>query len=202
MSTATVGLPNAATVLRCKVVASRLPSSRASRIMNLANTSRLISSHSGPRDHIAASSALPIADRASGEKTTPCSRYRLTGILSSLYATSEAQHQKIVLLREHVKTQNAFAAIEERSPRDRRLRSPDGKGGYLGRRRAHNTDEYVAAIAAARVVRYLERAGLVRHLRSADRDLPRLGVLPLWQGERQHAVLEVGADLFLIDLVR
>jgi hypothetical protein len=68
MSTATVGLPNAATVLRCSVVAPRLPSSRASRIMNLATASRFISSHSGPRVHIAASNALPIADRASGEK--------------------------------------------------------------------------------------------------------------------------------------
>ena len=80
MSTARVGLPNAATVLRCKVVASRLPSSRASRIMNRATASRFISSHSSPRVHIAASNALPIADRASGEKTTPCSRYRLIGI--------------------------------------------------------------------------------------------------------------------------
>jgi hypothetical protein len=107
------------------------------------------------------------------------------------------------LARGALKTQNAFAAIEERLPAGSKAEiALNGKGGYLGRRRAHNTDEYVAAIAAARVVRYLERAGLVRHLRSADRDLPRLGVLPLWQGERQHAVLEVGADLFLIDLVR
>jgi hypothetical protein len=32
---------------------------------------------------------------------------------------------------------------------------------YEGRRRVHNADEYMAAIAAERVVRHLERAGLV-----------------------------------------
>src|SRR3984957_6693163 len=37
---------------------------------------------------------------------------------------------------------------------------------------------------------------------SPDRDLARLGVLGLGQGQGQDAVFEVGADLFLVDLVR
>jgi hypothetical protein len=49
---------------------SRLPSFCAAWIMNLATTSsRLASSHLGPRVHIAASNAFPIPDRASDEKT-------------------------------------------------------------------------------------------------------------------------------------
>src|SRR5271166_2407751 len=34
---------------------------------------------------------------------------------------------------------------------------------------------------------------------SPDRDLARLGVLGLWQGQGQHAVFEIGADLLLVD---
>ena len=52
---------------------------RANWIMNRATASRFISSHSGPRVHIAASNALPIADRTSDVKT-PSSTYRLIGI--------------------------------------------------------------------------------------------------------------------------
>jgi hypothetical protein len=54
MSTAMIGLPNSATALRCRTATSRLRSLCANRIMNLATASRLVSSHSGPRVHIAA----------------------------------------------------------------------------------------------------------------------------------------------------
>ena len=37
------------------------------------------------------------------------------------------------------------------------------------------------------------------NLASPDRDLARLGVLGFRQGQRQHAVFEVGADLLLVD---
>jgi hypothetical protein len=41
---------------------------------------------------------------------------------------------------------------------------------FEGRRRVHNADEYMAAIAAERVVRHLERAGFV-----VMRKLPEIG---------------------------
>src|SRR5271166_2910883 len=46
------------------------------------------------------------------------------------------------------------------------------------------------------------RVVAARRFRSYDRDLARLGVLGLGQGQGQDAVFEVGADLFLIDRVR
>ena len=71
LTTTKTGSPNAATALRCSVATSRLPSFCVNRIMNLATASRFISSHPGPSVHIAASNALPIVNRASGEKTIP-----------------------------------------------------------------------------------------------------------------------------------
>jgi hypothetical protein len=39
---------------------------------------------------------------------------------------------------------------------------------FEGRKRVHNADEYMAAISAERVVRYLERAGFVVMKRPPD----------------------------------
>jgi hypothetical protein len=52
-----IGLPNSATALRCKIATSRLSSFRANWIVNFATASRFVSSHSGPKVHIAASNA-------------------------------------------------------------------------------------------------------------------------------------------------
>ena len=81
------------------------------------------------------------------------------------------------------------------SDRDGEMTGPQVRGSALGDR------PRLAGKAARTGWTAPIRLSPVERTASADGDLARQGGLRLRQGKRQHPVLEVGADLVLIDIV-